>query len=60
MGAFLPKPITTKVNDKGSDNQLTWNCCSMQGWRVEMEDAHITKVRITINLFSNYFLELYS
>jgi len=55
MGAFLPKPITTKVNDKGSDNQLTWNCCSMQGWRVEMEDAHITKASVCSRL-STYSL----
>lgn len=43
MGAFLTRPITVKENDKGASNDLSWTCCSMQGWRVEMEDAHITK-----------------
>ena len=44
MGAFLPKPVTTKQTEAGSANNLSWNCSTMQGWRVDMEDAHITKV----------------
>ena len=50
MGAFLPKPITTTKKEEGAGNELTWNVCSMQGWRVDMEDAHIAKVSLIVVL----------
>ena len=40
MGAFLDKPKTEKHNEGGFGNGLRYGLCSMQGWRVEMEDAH--------------------
>ncbi|XP_068597642.1 protein phosphatase 1B [Brachionichthys hirsutus] len=40
MGAFLDKPKTEKHNFHGEGNQLRYALSSMQGWRVEMEDAH--------------------
>jgi len=40
MGAFLDKPKTDKQNDDGEGNGLRFGLSSMQGWRVEMEDAH--------------------
>jgi protein phosphatase 1B len=40
MGAFLDKPKTEKYNERGSGNGLRYGLASMQGWRVEMEDAH--------------------
>ena len=40
MGAFLDKPKTEKFNDQGNGNGLRYGLASMQGWRVEMEDAH--------------------
>ena len=40
MGAFLEKPKTEKVSDGGAGNGLRFGLSSMQGWRVEMEDAH--------------------
>jgi protein phosphatase 1B len=40
MGAFLDKPKTEKHNEKGKGNNLAYALSSMQGWRVEMEDAH--------------------
>lgn len=40
MGAFLEKPKTEKVVAKGSGYQLEWGVSAMQGWRMEMEDAH--------------------
>jgi len=55
MGGHLPKPITTKEHQSGQGNGLTWNCCSMQGWRMDMEDAHITKAVLSDRL-SNYSL----
>jgi len=40
MGAFLDKPKTEKHNEHGCGNGLRYGVASMQGWRVEMEDAH--------------------
>uniref|UniRef100_A0A8C6SX09 protein-serine/threonine phosphatase n=1 Tax=Neogobius melanostomus TaxID=47308 RepID=A0A8C6SX09_9GOBI len=40
MGAFLDKPKTHKHNNHGEGNGLRYGLSSMQGWRVEMEDAH--------------------
>ncbi|VDI49585.1 protein phosphatase 1B [Mytilus galloprovincialis] len=40
MGAFLDKPKTEKHNEGGVGNGLRFGLSSMQGWRVEMEDAH--------------------
>ena len=42
MGAFLDKPKTDKHSDSGDGNGLHYAVSSMQGWRVEMEDAHST------------------
>lgn len=40
MGAFLDTPKTEKYNEHGSGNGLRFGVASMQGWRLEMEDAH--------------------
>lgn len=40
MGAFLEKPKTDKYTEHGAGNGLRYGVASMQGWRVEMEDAH--------------------
>lgn len=40
MGAFLDKPKTEKHSECGNGNGLTYALSSMQGWRIEMEDAH--------------------
>lgn len=40
MGAFLDKPKTEKHNEIGNGNGLFFALSSMQGWRIEMEDAH--------------------
>jgi len=50
MGAFLAKPKTEKSTDKGEGNGLKYGLCSMQGWRVDMEDAHTTAVSLDDNL----------
>ena len=44
MGAFLDKPNTDKHCLTGSGNGLRFGLSSMQGWRVEMEDAHCTLI----------------
>ncbi|XP_032664667.1 protein phosphatase 1A isoform X1 [Odontomachus brunneus] len=40
MGAFLDTPKTEKCNEHGTGNGLRYAVASMQGWRIEMEDAH--------------------
>lgn len=44
MGSILDTPHTEKTTDAGTGNDLKYSVCSMQGWRVEMEDAHCAKV----------------
>jgi len=50
MGAFLAKPKTEKNTDKGEGNGIRYGLCSMQGWRVDMEDAHTTVVSLSPEL----------
>lgn len=44
MGAILDTPHTEKTTENGTGNELRYGVCSMQGWRVEMEDAHCAQV----------------
>lgn len=44
MGAFLDKPKIEKESSSGQGNNLCYGVSSMQGWRVEMEDAHSTVI----------------
>lgn len=44
MGAFLDKPKTEKEVSCGTGNGLVYGLSSMQGWRVEMEDAHCAEI----------------
>ena len=42
MGAFLEKPKTEKVTDQGvGAGGIRYGVSAMQGWRMEMEDAHV-------------------
>jgi serine/threonine protein phosphatase PrpC len=41
MGAYLDAPKTEKEVDKGSNEICSWGACEMQGWRVNIEDAHL-------------------
>jgi serine/threonine protein phosphatase PrpC len=40
MGSFLDKPKTEKISESGTGNDLKYGLSAMQGWRIEMEDAH--------------------
>jgi len=46
MGAFLDKPKTEKYNESRSVSHLKYGISSMQGWRIEMEDAHSAVIGI--------------
>ena len=41
MGAFLEKPKTEKTTSEGSGCGIKYGVSAMQGWRMEMEDAHV-------------------
>ena len=43
MGQYLEKPITEKNEEYGSSYLCDWGLCAMQGWRVKMEDSHISQ-----------------
>lgn len=46
MGQFLEKPKTEKHNASGKGQDLRYGLGSMQGWRVDMEDAHATVLQL--------------
>ena len=41
MGAYLDTPIKEKHSDWGGTQIAWWGATGMQGWRCNMEDAHI-------------------
>ena len=41
MGTFLDKPLMEKNAEDGENEMCMWGLCSMQGWRIAQEDAHI-------------------
>jgi len=50
MGVFLDKPKKEKETEDGEGNGLRYALCSMQGWRVEMEDSHSVNIGLTPSL----------
>jgi serine/threonine protein phosphatase PrpC len=54
MGSFLDKPKTEKTNASGEGNNLQYGLASMQGWRIEMEDAHCAVLNLPINGFNDW------
>ncbi|XP_062331415.1 protein phosphatase 1bb isoform X4 [Osmerus eperlanus] len=59
MGAFLDKPKTEKHCAHGEGNGLRYGLSSMQGWRVEMEDAHTAVVGLPHGLTDWSFFAVY-
>lgn len=41
MGAMLPKAVESTVIDRHEDKQFRIGVCEMNGWRNNMEDAHV-------------------
>lgn len=52
MGAFLEKPKTDKITDKGEGCGIRYGVSAMQGWRMEMEDAHICNTDFKLKDYS--------
>ena len=48
MGAFLEKPKTEKITAKGEGCGIKYGVSAMQGWRMEMEDAHVCETNFTL------------
>ena len=48
MGAFLEKPKTEKAVSDGEAKNLRWGVSAMQGWRLEMEDAHTCETKLPL------------
>ncbi|PVU94136.1 hypothetical protein BB559_003077 [Furculomyces boomerangus] len=46
MGQTLSDPITIKDTSSGGDEKYIYGASSMQGWRITMEDAHTTLLKI--------------
>ena len=44
MGGFLTTPNKTKHSEDNENIYLRYGSCGMQGWRIRMEDAHITDI----------------
>ena len=44
MGAFLDKPMTEKTTCSGEGKTLKYGMSAMQGWRKDMEDAHVCRL----------------
>lgn len=42
MGQILSQPVTEKHSEKNNDKHLAYGLSCMQGWRINMEDAHAT------------------
>lgn len=59
MGAFLDKPKMEKYNSCGEGNNLRYGLSSMQGWRVEMEDAHTAVIGLPHTLDQWSFFAVY-
>lgn len=41
MGTYLSTPVTEKETEEGSFGNIRYVASAMQGWRSDMEDAHI-------------------
>jgi len=56
MGVLLSTPITEKETIAGENNRVNYAASAMQGWRTQMEDAHIVAPDIApeISLFGVY------
>ncbi|XP_059057041.1 uncharacterized protein LOC131850720 isoform X2 [Achroia grisella] len=56
MGAYLSEPVTEKVSSDEANEKLECGASSMQGWRVNQEDAHNTILEFDVNtsLFAVY------
>ena len=55
MGAFLEKPKTEKLTAKGEGSGIRYGVSAMQGWRLEMEDAHVCRTELPFGSDYSFF-----
>lgn len=46
MGQILSQPVTEKHSEQGGNARLAYGLSCMQGWRINMEDAHATILKM--------------
>jgi len=46
MGQTLSEPVKDKVSSSDHDSRLVYASSAMQGWRISMEDAHTTELKL--------------
>ncbi|KAJ2757182.1 Protein phosphatase 2C 2 [Coemansia aciculifera] len=46
MGQTLSEPVVDKHSTNGGDERYIYGASAMQGWRISMEDAHTTVLRL--------------
>ncbi|EFN51823.1 hypothetical protein CHLNCDRAFT_59087, partial [Chlorella variabilis] len=44
MGAYLSSPVRDKETEEGENDSFKYGIAAMQGWRTDMEDAHIAEL----------------
>lgn len=64
MGSYLSQPVTEKESASGETLEMRYAVSAMQGWRTEMEDAHLTLPNVGgnmegISLFCVCMLDMY-
>lgn len=59
MGIFLDKPNREKETESGEGNGLHYAHSSMQGWRVEMEDAHTIRSGLGTGMQNSSFFAVF-
>jgi len=56
MGSFLDKPKTEKHerSDSNTETQIRYGMSAMQGWRIDMEDAHTLVTSLPVNAMKSW------
>ena len=55
MGAYLSEPNTQKESQDDSTESISYGASSMQGWRLDQEDAHTSLLNFDENTQSSLF-----
>ncbi|OON13767.1 hypothetical protein X801_10450 [Opisthorchis viverrini] len=55
MGAYMARPSTEKNSDSGFTDWITYGVSSMQGWRMQQEDAHNCEPEFDPSRFASLF-----
>jgi serine/threonine protein phosphatase PrpC len=51
MGIYRSTPLTDKNTVVESNESIGYAACGMQGWRVNMEDAHIANINLGDDIY---------